>query len=202
MRTVDLVNTAEKRKTILLAATKCFARLGIQGTSISNICEETGMRTGHLYYYFSGKDEIIKSVFELILERNADRIEHMLDSENFVSAIIKVHELAEADRREWGVTPGLRMEFSAEAVRNERLGVIGREHIKRQSAALTRAIRKALAEGQLDPQFSALDYTNAVLLIWNGLSGMRLYRDFDLTKYAQAIEMLLRPKALQPRNRK
>ena len=46
MRKVDEANTEAKRKNILRAAMRCFAQNGLQGTSIKDICKESGMKSG------------------------------------------------------------------------------------------------------------------------------------------------------------
>src|SRR5262245_9181127 len=58
-----------RRVEILRAAGRAFRRLGISGTGIREIAEEAGLLPGNLYYYFSGKDEILQYCQERTLER-------------------------------------------------------------------------------------------------------------------------------------
>ncbi len=55
MRKLDPVKHEEKRREILAAAGRCFARDGFRGASISQICAEAGISSGHLYHYFASK---------------------------------------------------------------------------------------------------------------------------------------------------
>src|ERR1700704_3490537 len=58
-----------RRLEILRAAGRVFRRLGISGTGIREIAHEAGLLPGALYYYFSGKDEILQFCQERTLER-------------------------------------------------------------------------------------------------------------------------------------
>lgn len=62
MRTVDPVRHEERRRKILEAAKRCFARDGLWGASVSGICAEVGISPGHLYHYFKGKEAILSAI--------------------------------------------------------------------------------------------------------------------------------------------
>ena len=60
-----IVKAAEERKQeILDAAERLFEVKGFEGTSISNILEETGIARGTLYYHFKSKEELLDAVIE------------------------------------------------------------------------------------------------------------------------------------------
>lgn len=52
--------TEDPREDILRAAADLFVRQGFGGTSTRTIAEAAGMRQATLYYYFSGKDDILR----------------------------------------------------------------------------------------------------------------------------------------------
>jgi AcrR family transcriptional regulator len=54
----------ERRKQILLAALKIFARHGFAATRISDIAFAAGLSHGLIYHYFSSKDEIFTELAE------------------------------------------------------------------------------------------------------------------------------------------
>jgi AcrR family transcriptional regulator len=60
-----------RRLAILRAAARVFRRLGVSATGMREIAEEADLSPGNLYYYFSGKDEILLFCQERTLERLA-----------------------------------------------------------------------------------------------------------------------------------
>ena len=72
---------ADKRRVILDAAVRVFARQGFHTCRVSDIADEAGVAYGLVYHYFSSKEEILDTLF-------VDRWGLMLDA------------IAEADRRE------------------------------------------------------------------------------------------------------
>ncbi|QJD86686.1 TetR/AcrR family transcriptional regulator [Cohnella herbarum] len=54
----------DKKKQILDAAIRCFARKGFNATSIQEIVDELGMAKGSIYFYFKSKDDLFVSVIE------------------------------------------------------------------------------------------------------------------------------------------
>jgi AcrR family transcriptional regulator len=54
---------ADKRRQILDAAVRVFARSGYHGARVGDIAEEAGVAHGLLYHYFSSKEEVLATVF-------------------------------------------------------------------------------------------------------------------------------------------
>lgn len=54
----------EKRKKILDAATKVFARVGFSNTRIQDVAQEAGIAHGTVYLYFKSKDDLFISIFQ------------------------------------------------------------------------------------------------------------------------------------------
>src|SRR5947209_1026995 len=72
---------SEKRRVILDAAVRVFARQGFHTCRVSDIADEAGVAYGLVYHYFSSKEEILDTLF-------LERWNLMLDA------------ITEADRRE------------------------------------------------------------------------------------------------------
>jgi TetR/AcrR family fatty acid metabolism transcriptional regulator len=53
----------EKRRLILDAAVRVFARNGYHACRVDDITEEAGVAHGLLYHYFSSKEEVLETVF-------------------------------------------------------------------------------------------------------------------------------------------
>ena len=65
--------TEEKRRLILDAAVRVFARKGYHASRVGDIAEEAGVAHGLLYHYFDSKDEVLEAAFRenwsVLLER-------------------------------------------------------------------------------------------------------------------------------------
>lgn len=55
--------TVEKRRVILDAAVRVFARQGFHTCRVSDIADEAGVAYGLVYHYFSSKEQILDTVF-------------------------------------------------------------------------------------------------------------------------------------------
>jgi AcrR family transcriptional regulator len=53
----------DKRRLLLQAAVRVFARKGYHASRISDIAEEAGVAYGLLYHYFDSKEEVLRNVF-------------------------------------------------------------------------------------------------------------------------------------------
>ena len=54
---------ADKRRQILEAAIRVFARQGFHSARVSDIAEEAGVAYGLVYHYFKSKDEVLNELF-------------------------------------------------------------------------------------------------------------------------------------------
>ncbi len=64
--------SSDKRRLILDAAVKVFARQGFHACRVSDIADEAGVAYGLVYHYFASKDEVLDTLF---LERWAVMLE-------------------------------------------------------------------------------------------------------------------------------
>ena len=55
--------TGDKRRVILDAAVRVFARQGFHACRVSDIADEAGVAYGLVYHYFASKDEILDTLF-------------------------------------------------------------------------------------------------------------------------------------------
>ncbi len=53
----------DKRRTILDAAVRVFARQGFHGCRVSDIADDAGVAYGLVYHYFDSKDEVLDTLF-------------------------------------------------------------------------------------------------------------------------------------------
>ena len=55
--------TVDKRRIILDAAVRVFARQGFHTCRVSDIADEAGVAYGLVYHYFGSKEEILNTLF-------------------------------------------------------------------------------------------------------------------------------------------
>ena len=70
----------EKRRAILDAAVRVFARKGFHTSRVGDIAEEAGVAHGLLYHYFSSKDEVLETIFRENWSILVERIRAVEDS--------------------------------------------------------------------------------------------------------------------------
>jgi TetR/AcrR family transcriptional regulator len=79
---------------IRAAATRLFASLGYEGTSLQAIAERVGVTKQTLLYHFASKDVLRRAVLEQIFEHWRERLPHILE------AVTSGHDRFEALTRE------------------------------------------------------------------------------------------------------
>src|SRR3954447_3586251 len=57
------IASEEKRRLILDAAVRVFARKGYHASRVGDIAEEAGVAHGLLYHYFNSKEQLLETVF-------------------------------------------------------------------------------------------------------------------------------------------
>ena len=69
----------ERRNQIMMVALENFAREGYHSTSIDKIAEKAGISKGLVYNYFNSKEELLKSLLEIVFEefdKMAEEVNH------------------------------------------------------------------------------------------------------------------------------
>jgi TetR/AcrR family transcriptional regulator, fatty acid metabolism regulator protein len=64
----------EKRRLILDAAARVFARKGFHASRVGDIAEEAGVAHGLLYHYFASKEDVLDTIFREHWEQVLDRL--------------------------------------------------------------------------------------------------------------------------------
>src|SRR5215831_14542861 len=140
-----------RRLEILRAAARVFRRLGVSATGMREIAEEADLSPGNLYYYFSGKDEILLFCQERTLERLAAAVKaaRAIPSSwgGRLRTVLAGHVHCMLDELE-GATAHLEVEALPEAMR---AGVVQKRD------AYERAVRALVAEGAKAGEFAAPD---------------------------------------------
>ena len=70
----------EKKALILETALKLFAKNGYHSTSISKIANEAGISKGLLYNYFENKEDLLKHIFNNVIDKIMNKLDPNHDS--------------------------------------------------------------------------------------------------------------------------
>lgn len=60
------------RQKIIMAALQLFAEKGYAPTSVSQIAKEAGISKGLIYHYFSSKEEVLKGIFGMLVQKGEE----------------------------------------------------------------------------------------------------------------------------------
>lgn len=192
MRKLDPVRHDEKRREILDAAKRCFTRDGFRGASISDICAEAEISPGHLYHYFSGKEDIVAAMAEMGLEAATERFGRIMDDGSGAISVLTA-ELERAKTRHDRSGQALLLDMLAEAGRNTALGRILREHSQSMRALLADFLRKGQERGEID---RGLDPESAAATLISVIDAARILtiRDpkLDAKKSLELLKTMVR----------
>jgi len=163
--------TADKRRQILDAAVRVFARQGFHSTRVSDIADEAGVAYGLVYHYFSSKEEVLDELFterwSLLLAAidEADRSDAApRDKLGAVAAFII---------DSYRYDPELMKVIIVEVTRAA--NSFGRTHLAQIRKAYA-SIAKLVADGQesgdfrrdVDPQFASMTFYGAIEQLLSG----------------------------------
>ena len=93
--TLTRTSTGDKRKLILEAAVKVFARSGFNAATVNEVAQEAGIANGTVYLYFKTKTELfiqtIKDVIKSKLQQISERVESDNDPVGRIKKFIDLH---------------------------------------------------------------------------------------------------------------
>jgi TetR/AcrR family transcriptional regulator, fatty acid metabolism regulator protein len=153
----------EKRRLILAASVRVFARKGYHTSRVGDIAEEAGIAHGLLYHYFASKEEVLETVFrenwsELL--RAFRRVEQSDEP-----PLEQLEGIAKLLLRSWRNDPDLVQVMVREVARSPQLqGQV--EEIREGFTIIQRVIER----GQADGSFRAgIDPLLASWIFYGGL---------------------------------
>jgi AcrR family transcriptional regulator len=185
-----------KRQEILAAAHRCFLRNGLQGASISMICEEAGMSPGHLYHYFPSKEAIVEQMADDYLARLHDHFKR--HSENEATAAVLLSELW--SMKGWDDLAHCRILFEllSEAGRSGRIHAILRENTDGIRELLTATLTAGQERGEVDPDLDPQHASAVLVAVLDAAPMLPLMTDgLDFEKSRKLITLMI-DRFLQP----
>jgi AcrR family transcriptional regulator len=95
----------EKRRLILDAAVRTFARHGYHATRVGDIAEEAGVAYGLVYHYFTSKEDVLETVFRETWVELLDAIRTVEESD--LAAMEQLRQVTAILLRSWRRQPDL-----------------------------------------------------------------------------------------------
>jgi TetR/AcrR family transcriptional regulator, fatty acid metabolism regulator protein len=162
---------ADKRRLILDAAVRVFARQGFHACRVSDIADEAGVAYGLVYHYFSSKDEILDTLF---LERWNVLLAVIAQTDARDAPVReKLHEIASFIVDSYVHDPDVMKVIIVEVTRAA--NSFGRTHLGKIREAyqlIGEIVAKAQAAGELrsdvSPAFAALAFYGAIEQVLTG----------------------------------
>ena len=188
----------DRRRQILAAAERCFARHGFHQCSMQEVCKEAGLSPGSVYRYFRSKDDIIVAMAtenrHAVHARFAAAAEHPDAVDGLVA--ISADVLRDVNDPACGA---LFFECTAEAMRNPRVAEVVRREDRDITAGMVELIARGQAAGQIDPALDPRRTAEALIALADGLA-WRKFLDPQVDTAAfedtvrQVLERFLRPR--------
>jgi TetR/AcrR family transcriptional regulator, fatty acid metabolism regulator protein len=167
---VAAVSQEEKRRQILDAAVRAFARKGYHACRVGEIAEEAGVAYGLVYHYFGSKEEVLQTIFRETWTLMLARIEEMEEEGDPASE--QVRKVTALLLRTWKRDPDLVRVLVREVTRSPEQLQQQIEEIGHAYEALERIIRRGQESGEfrseLDPQLAATVFYGALEEVLTG----------------------------------
>ena len=161
----------DRRRAILDAAVRVFARQGFHACRVSDIADEAGVAYGLLYHYFPSKDEVLNTLF---LERWGVMLEMIreVDAQS-IPAREKLGAIAAFIVDSYAHDPDLMKVIIVEVTRaansfgQTHLGQI-REAYRMIAEIVTKAQQDGVFKSEIDAQFAAMAFYGAIEQVLTG----------------------------------
>jgi len=147
--------SVDKRRLILDAAIRVFARQGFHACRVSDIADEAGVAYGLVYHYFGSKEEILNTLFTERWQVMLDAISE-IDAKQEVPARDKLYMVASFIIDSYRYDPDLMKVIIVEVTRAA--NSFGRAHLPTIREAYDRIgkiVEDARANGSFKPEISS-----------------------------------------------
>ena len=191
---------ADRRRQILAAAVKVFARNGFHTSRVGDIAEEAGVAYGLVYHYFKSKDELLETIFRDTWTQMLARVREVEASG--VDAGEQVRQVTALLLRTWRRDPDLVRVLVREVTRSPHVQH-EIEEITEAMKALERIIERGQESGEfrseLDPRLGAVVFYGALDEILTGwVLGQLPDTDEDIAQAERNVVQLLVDGMRQP----
>jgi AcrR family transcriptional regulator len=142
----------DKRRLLLDAAVRVFARKGYHAARVGDIAEEAGVAYGLVYHYFGSKEEVLRSVFRETWRALIRTIESVEEGDD--SPREQLRKVAEILLRSWRRDPDLVRVLVLEVTRSGHLAGEADE-IDASFAAIQKIVERGQADGSIRSDLDA-----------------------------------------------
>jgi AcrR family transcriptional regulator len=142
----------DRRRRIVQAAVKVFARKGYHAARVGDIAEEAGVAHGLLYHYFDSKEALLEAVFRETWAQIVGAVREIEESGE--PAVEQLRRIAAIYLRAWARDPDLVRVLVREVARSEQVQRRVDE-IAEVFRAITRIVEHGQAEGELRADLDA-----------------------------------------------
>jgi AcrR family transcriptional regulator len=146
------MNGSDKRRLILEAAVRVFARSGYHTSRVGDIAEEAGVAHGLLYHYFSSKEEVLQTIFRDSWALLIDALHRVEESDE--PPAVQLRHIAAILLRSWRHDPDLVRVLVREVARSPQLQEQVDE-VREAFLVIQRVIERGQAEGAFRPELDA-----------------------------------------------
>jgi TetR/AcrR family fatty acid metabolism transcriptional regulator len=161
-------SAVDKRRLILDAAVRVFARQGFHHCRVSDVADEAGVAYGLVYHYFSSKEEILNTLFlerwQVMLDAIAE-----IDSRQGLPARDKLYQVAAFIIDSYRHDPDLMKVIIVEVTRAANsFGALHLEKIREAYARIARILDDGSFKSNVPSEFGALFFYGAIEQLLTG----------------------------------
>jgi TetR/AcrR family fatty acid metabolism transcriptional regulator len=191
---VPAASQEEKRRQILDAAVRAFARKGYHACRVGEIAEEAGVAYGLVYHYFGSKEEVLQTIFRETWTQMLARVREV--QEEGGPAREQVRKVTALLLRTWNRDPDLVRVLVHEVTRSPEQLQQQIDEIGHAYEALEAIIAHGQESGEfradLDPKLAAVVFYGALEEVLTGwVMGQLPDSDEDIARAEQVVTGLI-----------
>lgn len=156
---------------LLLAAKKLFSRQGFDGTTVRQICEEAGANVALVSYYFGGKENIYRALFDMSFPQGL-----LLEGEDVKKEPVKAIKLLVRKVIVYQVNDPELVRLIQQESAQETSRV---EIVQQYLVPVWRMAKEILEEGRKQGVFHFRSLDNTFLYVWGGILFPRSFGFFN-----------------------
>lgn len=185
-----------RRRQIIEAARRCFARAGFHGTSMQDIFAESDLSAGAVYGHFASKDDLVSAIIEEVLSEITAALDTLTGTEppppphEVLHQVLRV--LDRPPRGSGSELAHLAIQVWAEAGRNPELGARLSGYYRQMTDRFTTLIRRYQRDGALARSVSAPNLAQILTALSSAfLSQRALLGDVHADTFVHGLRELL-----------